>query len=54
MSRDRINDLLIQPVLNKVDHNAILACQDRLVLLLLPATFTTALPSWFSALFELL
>jgi hypothetical protein len=31
MSRDRINDLLIQPVINKVDHNAILACQDRLV-----------------------
>eukprot|EP00802_Teleaulax_amphioxeia_P005221 Tamp_05225.p1 GENE.Tamp_05225~~Tamp_05225.p1 ORF type:complete len:853 (-),score=257.60 Tamp_05225:475-2967(-) len=31
MSRDRINDLLIQPVINKVDHNAILACQDRFV-----------------------
>jgi hypothetical protein len=31
MSRDRINDLLIQPVMNKVDQNAILACQDRFV-----------------------
>jgi Bardet-Biedl syndrome 7 protein len=31
MSRDRINDLLIQPVINKVDQNAILACQDRFV-----------------------
>eukprot|EP00277_Geminigera_cryophila_P048116 CAMPEP_0173088656 /NCGR_PEP_ID=MMETSP1102-20130122/25151_1 /TAXON_ID=49646 /ORGANISM="Geminigera sp., Strain Caron Lab Isolate" /LENGTH=812 /DNA_ID=CAMNT_0013971775 /DNA_START=73 /DNA_END=2511 /DNA_ORIENTATION=+ len=31
MSRDRVNDLLMQPIINAVDQNAILACQDRYV-----------------------
>jgi len=31
MSRDRINDMLVQPIINAVDHNTILACQDRYV-----------------------
>ena len=31
MARDRINDLLIEPIINLVDHNAVLACQDRYV-----------------------
>jgi Bardet-Biedl syndrome 7 protein len=31
VSRDRINDLLVVPIFNMVDHNAILACQDRYV-----------------------
>ena len=31
MSRDRVNDLLVEPIINFVDHNAVLACQDRYV-----------------------
>ena len=31
MARDRINDLLIEPIINRVDGNAILGCQDRYV-----------------------
>ena len=31
MSRDRINDMLVEPIINMVDYNAILACQDRYV-----------------------
>ena len=31
MSRDRINDLIVEPIINFVDQNAILACQDRYV-----------------------
>jgi hypothetical protein len=34
MARDRINDLLVEPVINMVDHNPILACQDRYVRML--------------------